>query len=414
MSTITSSPRTGFAASRLSSTAWFLGILTALFCLVARLEAGDAFVNASGVRQVIRGFGGSSAWHGAMSDSEFNSLFSNGNSQQIGLSILRVRIDPNQNWSAELSNAGKAKARGAIVLATPWTPPASMKDNNNVVQGHLNRSAYASYASYLKKYCDYMSSNGAALYAISIQNEPDITVSYESCLWSATQLHDFLANNGAGIGSTKVVMPESFQFNFALSDPTLNDSTSASHVSIIGGHLYGSTPRAYALAKTKKKELWMTEYFVNDQSLSAAISTAKQIHDCMTISDMSAYIWWFLRNDASGLINTGGTLQKRAYVLGQFSKFVRPGYNRIDATYNPTSNVYVSAYKGSKVVIVAINQGSSSVSQRFILQNTTVSSVTPWVTSGSKNIVQGTALKVSSGSFTASLPAQSVTTFVQN
>lgn len=406
--------RRRFAFSSVSVLKGFIGALAVVFFLTARLEAGDAFINASGVRQVIRGFGGSSAWHGAMSDNEFNSLFSNGNSQQVGLSILRIRIDPNQDWSAELSNAWKAKARGAIVLATPWTPPAAMKDNNNVVQGHLKSSEFANYAAYLKKFCDFMSSNGASLYAISVQNEPDITVSYESCLWSATQLRDFLARNGAGIGSTKVMMPESFQFNFALSDPALNDSTAASHMAIVGGHLYGTTPRAYALAKTKKKELWMTEYFVNDQSLGAAISTAKQIHDCMTVADMSAYIWWFMRNDASGLINTGGTLQKRAYVLGQYAKFVRPGYTRIDATYNPTSNVFVSAYKGSKVVIVAINQGSSSVSQRFTLQNVSVSSVTPWVTSGSKNLAQGSAITVSGGSFTASLPAQSVTTFVQN
>lgn len=406
------SPR--FSFLRLSELNGFLGVLAALFLFTGRLPAGDAFVNASGVRQVIRGFGGSSAWHGAMSDNEFNSLFSNGNSQQIGLSILRIRIDPNQDWAPELSNAWKAKARGAIVLATPWTPPAAMKDNNNVVQGHLKSSEFANYAAYLKKFCDFMSGNGASLYAISVQNEPDITVTYESCLWSATQLRDFLAKNGAGIGSTKVLMPESFQFNFAFSDPTLNDSTAASHMAIVGGHLYGTTPRAYPLAKTKKKELWMTEYFVNDQSLGAAISTAKQIHDCMTVADMSAYIWWFMRNDASGLINTGGTLQKRAYVLGQFSKFVRPGSNRIDATYSPTSNVFVSAYRGSKVVIVAINQGSSAVSQRFVIQNVSVSSVTPWVTSGSKNLAQGSAITVSGGTFTASLPAQSITTFVQN
>lgn len=390
------------------------GAILSFFLLAARLSAGDAFVDTAGIRQLIRGFGGSSAWHGQMTDNEFNSLYSNGNSQQIGLSILRIRIDPNQDWATELSNAGKAKARGASILATPWTPPASMKDNNNVVQGHLKPSEFANYASYLKKFCDYMSSNGAALSAISVQNEPDITVTYESCLWSATQLRDFLKNNGAGIGSTKVLMPESFQFNFALSDPTLNDSTAASRVSIVGGHLYGANPTSYSLAKTKKKEVWMTEYFVNDQSLTAAISTARQIHDCMTISDMSAYIWWFLRNDASGLINTGDALQKRAYVLGQFAKFIRPGYTRVNATYNPSSGIYVSGYKGSKVVIVAINQGTSAVNQRFIIQNTSVSSVTPWVTSSNKNIAQGSKITVSAGSFTASLPAQSVTTFVQN
>lgn len=42
--------------------------------------------------------------------------------------------------------------------------------------------------------------------------------------------------------------------------------------------------------------------------------------------------------------------------MAQYSKWVRPGYVRIDATEQPASDVYVSAYKGDdKVVIVAIN-----------------------------------------------------------
>src|SRR2546423_724895 len=93
---------------------------------------GTAFVNLTSTAQTIRGFGGSTAWLGALSDNEMNSLFSNGNNQQMGCSILRLRIDPTQNWSAEISNTQKAKARGASVMATAWTPPASMKDNNNV------------------------------------------------------------------------------------------------------------------------------------------------------------------------------------------------------------------------------------------------------------------------------------------
>src|SRR5690349_8575151 len=101
--------------------------LLALMPLQAR--AGDATVDLSHSHQVVRGFGGASVWLGALNDTEMDSLFGNSNSNQIGLSLLRVRIAPDKNWSAELSNAQKATARGASVIATPWTPPASMKTN---------------------------------------------------------------------------------------------------------------------------------------------------------------------------------------------------------------------------------------------------------------------------------------------
>ena len=89
-------------------------------------------INLTNLKQVIRGFGGSSAWHGQLTNADCDKLFTT-----LGLSILRVRIDPNNNWSDEISNAQKAMARGAIVFGSPWSPPAYMKDNNNTVLWRL-------------------------------------------------------------------------------------------------------------------------------------------------------------------------------------------------------------------------------------------------------------------------------------
>src|SRR5215212_2967384 len=85
-------------------------------------------INLNNLKQVIRGFGGSSAWNGQLTNADCDKLFST-----LGLSLLRVRIDPNNNWSDEISNTQKAMARGAIVFGSPWSPPAYMKDNNNTV-----------------------------------------------------------------------------------------------------------------------------------------------------------------------------------------------------------------------------------------------------------------------------------------
>lgn len=184
-------------------------------------------------------------------------------------------------------------------------------------------------------------------------------------------------------------------------------------MSIIGGHLYGGTIQDYPLARSKGKELWMTEHLLNDQTISGCMTTAKEVNDCMSIASMNAYTWWWIISDANGLYNKAGVVQKRGYVLGQFAKFVRPGYYRVNSTYNPQTNVYVSAYKGSgKAVIVAINMGTAGVSQNFVLSGGSVSTMSRYVTDSSQNLAAGTSLNSSSGSYWAWLPAQSVTTFV--
>jgi glucuronoarabinoxylan endo-1,4-beta-xylanase len=100
--------------------------------------------------------------------------------------------------------------------------------------------------------------------------------------------------------------------------------------------------------------------------------------------------------------------------LGQFSRFVRPGYLRVNATASPATEIFVSAYSGSgHSVIVAINSTGAASSIQFNLQNQTVTSMTPYQTTSSGGLAGLSAIPVSSNSFTTSLPAQSITTFVE-
>jgi len=126
-----------------------------------------ATIDAKNKKQNIDGFGASTAWHGQISDAEADAAFKNSNNNQLGLSILRVRIDPNSSWADEKMNAQKAKARGATILATPWTPPALMKTNSNVVAGELKPTSYADFATFLSNFCNYMGN----IDVISVQNE---------------------------------------------------------------------------------------------------------------------------------------------------------------------------------------------------------------------------------------------------
>ena len=110
----------------------------------------------------------------------------------------------------------------------------------------------------------------------------------------------------------------------------------------------------------------------------------------------------------------GSTDTKRHYTFGNFTKFVRPGYVRVDVTGGVPTDVLLSAYTGTDgTVIVAINKGSATATVPITISGGTApASCTPNVTSSTDNLKAGTAVSVTGCTFTAALAATTVTTFV--
>ncbi|MGH7735415.1 MAG: hypothetical protein ACREOE_17415, partial [Gemmatimonadales bacterium] len=113
----------------------------------------------------------------------------------IGLTLLRIGIDGTSGQPRIMGDAafvdGPAVVKfGGKVWAAPWSPPANMKDNNNVNNGgHLNSGNYSAWAKVLAGFpAFYKSHGGVDLYALSAQNEPDFMASYQSCLFNASQM----------------------------------------------------------------------------------------------------------------------------------------------------------------------------------------------------------------------------------
>jgi glucuronoarabinoxylan endo-1,4-beta-xylanase len=370
-----------------------------------------------------------------MPSAEVNALFGTG-SGQIGLSVLRGRIDPSSTapgsqWDAEVTNAQNAIAAGSgvSIIATPWTPPAAWKINipdptKPLTGGSLDPNHYADYAAYLESFVNYMASHGVNLYGISMQNEPDANVTYDSCAWTPAQMDTWVANN-ASVLTTKLIMPESQSFNTAYSDPALNDPNAVGRIGIIAGHLYGTIPTYYTNAVNAGKDVWMTEHYPTNfagaqPAIGDALQVAKEIHDSMTVANYNAYVWWWVAdwNPGTGTTNTGlvdttNTPTYFGWAMAQYARFIRAGFVRVDVAYS-TPNVYVSAYETQgEAVIVAINMSTSVVSQPFQIQNWSLSSLVPYQTTGSVTMAQQGDVSVTGNQFTYDLPAQSITTFVQ-
>lgn len=284
----------------------------------------------------------------------------------------------------------------------------------------LKYDKYAAYAQYLNEFDTFMKNNGVNLYAISVQNEPDYA--HDWTWWSPEEMLRFMKENAGSINN-RVIAPESFSYVKNMSDPILNDPQALANMDILGAHTYGTqySDFPYPLFEQKGagKELWMTEvYYPNSETNSAdrwpeALGVAEHMYNAMVEGNFQTYVWWYIRRHY-GPIKEDGTISKRGYSMAHYSKFVRPGDIRVDATKNPANGVYVSAYKGenNKIVIVAINKNTSGVNQRFTVQNGTASAVSSWVTDSTRNLAAGPALQISGNGFSADLPAQSVTTFV--
>lgn len=392
----------------------FRNLVLALVILpipMVSLKSQVSILDLDQAHQQIRGYGGMNlpGWIEDLTPDQADKAFGN-EPGQIGLSILRVRVPYDTNaFTREVPTALIATTHGAIVLASPWTPPAWMKTNNSLVAGRLNPAYYGAFADHLNRFAEVLASGAAPLYAVSLQNEPDISVEYESCDWTSAEMIDFLKAYGGDFGEVRLLVAESFNFNKAMTDPILNDASAEARVDIIGGHIYGGGLSDYPLARSKGKEVWMTEHLETTVDWNGAMSTAREIHNCM-MANYNAYIWWYIRR-YYGLLNESGSISKRGYVMSHFTKFIRPGSVRVEASENPVPGVDISAYtKDTNLVIVAVNSNAVSVEVGFTLQNGSVHSLSKFTTSDLKSLLNEGPVNGTGTAFSTSLDARSITT----
>jgi len=424
-------------------------------------------------KQKIDGFGINDTWSTAFSDAQADALF-NTTGTGIGLSILRVGMGADGNvMSANIpGDITKAKARGAAyIIGSCWSPPANCKSNNSINDGgHVNTTCYESWATTIAKFAQ---TNG--LYAMSIANEPDFAScgtaepcngNYPTTLYTADEMVAFIKVAGPKLkaAGVKVIAPEASEWIHTWSNtsasgsepsgknssdplkcgfPATNcatgkgydyghalykDATAWAALDIMGVHQYDTqVAEPWPADVPDKKTVWQTEMsgvkWWKEQGPSSdinnGVAVAGWIHDALVRGDASGWLWWWYQasgtDDNEGLLLKSGTDTKRHYTLGNYSKFVRPGYTRVDITGSSSTDILLSAYKGTDgtVVVVAINKGTASATVPISISGGTApASLTPWVTSATDNLVSKTAVAVSGGSFTATLASKTVTTFV--
>lgn len=103
---------------------------------------------------------------------------------------------------------------GDITLfASPWSPPAYMKDNESRFRGGVLKEEYkALWAQCYVKFIRAYEAEGVKIAAVSVQNEPNARQSWESCAYTPEQEREFIekylapALDEAGLSHIKIII----------------------------------------------------------------------------------------------------------------------------------------------------------------------------------------------------------------
>jgi len=132
------------------------------------------------------------------------------------------------------------------IFASPWSPPAFMKDNQDILHGgKLKPEFHQSWANYYAKFIKAYQREGVPIWGLSIQNEPMATQKWESCIYTAEEERDFLKNylgptlKREGLGDKKVIAwDHNRDLIYQRASTILSDPQAAKFVWGIGFHWY--------------------------------------------------------------------------------------------------------------------------------------------------------------------------------
>ena len=351
--------------------------------------------------------------------------------------VWNWNADANQRWIMGEALRLGANHVEAFANSPPWwmTVSGSVTGamGNNGHNDNLQTSYETNFATYLATVVSNLTVlDGVHFDEVTPMNEPEGPWGFatngnaqEGCHMDSGQqarmvndLHAALVT--AGAATTGIDAPETYSQSDATT--ALNAyGSAANYVTLLTAHDYGGANPAsfYSLETSLNKPGFCEEYTDTDGS---GLGFARRIHDDITIGHERAWIVWqavdnragygFLQNALDNETTTNYTINEKFYTFGQFSEYVRPGSQII----NINDNYSVGAFNptNQSLVIVAVNDTGSSLSINYNLS--AFGSLPPTVsstrTSSGGNMVSQPAISVSSQSFAATLPADSVTTFI--
>jgi len=289
------------------------------------------------------------------------------------------------------------------LFASPWSPPAWMKDNNDRLHGGKLLDKYKqSWASYYVRFIQEYEKEGIPIWGLTVQNEPMAVQIWESCVFTAEDERDFVKNylgptlKKAGMADKKlIVWDHNRDLIYQRASTIFNDPEASKYIWGIGFHWYetwtGSGMQFENLKRVHEafpdKELVFTEGCA--ESFNPDRYSAWELgerYGLSMINDFNsgtvAWTDWNVLLDELGGPNHVGNFcfspvhadlrtneviyTNSYYYIGHFSKFIKPGAKRIACSAS-RDKLQATAFQnpdGQKVVVV-MNASDDNISYKL-------------------------------------------------
>ncbi len=299
-----------------------------------------------------------------------------------------------------IKQAIAATAGKLSIFASPWSPPAFMKDNNDMLHGgRLKPEFYQAWANYFAKFIKAYEREGVPIWGLTIQNEPMATQRWESCIFSAEQERDFLKNY---LGPTMkrerldekriIVWDHNRDLIYQRANTILRDPKAAQYVWGIGYHWYEPWSGGEPMFDNVKlvHEAFPDKHLIFTEGCADSFN-AEKLHDWKLgelygrsmINDFNSgttgWTDWNVLLDETGGPNhvknfcfapvhadtrTGELIYTNSYYyIGHFSKFIQPRATRIASS--PTRSPLLSTAfvnPDGQLVTVVMNRTDQKIS----------------------------------------------------
>jgi glucosylceramidase len=310
-------------------------------------------------------------------------------------------VEHDQKYRIPFIKQVLAATRGKLnIFASPWSPPAFMKDNNDMLHGgRLKPEFYQSWANYYARFIRAYQREGIPIWGLTIQNEPMATQRWESCIYSAEEERDFLKNylgptlKREGLADKKIIAwDHNRDLIYQRAGTILSDPQAAKYVWGIGYHWYepwsGGEPMFDNVRLVHEtfpdKQLIFTEGCVDafDAQKINEWKFGEQYGRSMINDFNNGTVGWtdwnVLLDERGGPNHVGnycfapvhantktGELSYLSsyYYIGHFSKFIQPGAKRI-ASSPSRSQLLSTAFLNpdGKMTVVVMNASEKNVS----------------------------------------------------
>ncbi len=309
-----------------------------------------------------------------------------------------------------IKEALKKAGKDIKLYASPWSPPAWMKSNNDMLHGGKLLPEYnQTWANYFVKFVKEYEKIGLPVWGLTVQNEPMAVQTWESCIFTGEEERDFVkkylgpALHKAGLTKLKLMIWDHNRgIMYQRAKAVLDDPDAAKYVWGTAFHWYVGdhfdNVRLVHDAFPDKHLMFTEGTEANFNADSVGLWKWGEVFGKSMVNDFNNWAegwtaWNVILDETGGPNHVGNfcmapiicdtktgklTYMNSFYYLGHFSKFIRPGAKRIVCT-SSSDDLIATAFLNTdgRTAVVVMNQTEKDIPFHTWIDNKIVKSTSP-------------------------------------